>query len=102
MIANGVQETTDSVGLTPFDWAAAEGNESVLHILHDAKKDANRSMATILAASCGRNEACQVIQTFSLIFQKTIIIPYQYCITNYNILLFPIVIAPGLIHQYFI
>lgn len=61
LLANGVQETSDSMGLTCFDWAAVEGNECVLHILHDANKDANRSVATVLAASCGRIEACQVI-----------------------------------------
>ncbi|VIO88614.1 ankyrin repeat domain protein 28, putative [Brugia malayi] len=61
LLANGVEETADSTGLTAFDWAAMEGNECVLHILHGVNKDANRSMATILAASRGHVEACQFL-----------------------------------------
>lgn len=60
MLANGVKESADSTGLTAFDWAAVEGNESVMQILQAANSDADRSMATILAASCGQVEACKV------------------------------------------
>ncbi|KAL3989492.1 Ankyrin repeats (3 copies) family protein [Acanthocheilonema viteae] len=70
LLANGVQEIADSMGLTAFDWAAVEGNECVLHILHDANKDANRSMATILAASCGRIEACQFLLQINMEYAK--------------------------------
>ncbi|EFO20169.2 hypothetical protein LOAG_08321 [Loa loa] len=70
LLANGVQETVDRAGLTAFDWAAVEGNESVLHILHDANKNTNRSMATILAASSGHVEACQFLLQINMEYAK--------------------------------
>ncbi|VDN05740.1 unnamed protein product [Thelazia callipaeda] len=54
LIANGVAETSDSSGLTPFDWAAVAGNESILHIIQERDQNKNRSLAFLLAASCGR------------------------------------------------
>lgn len=70
LLENDVRETKDSDGFTAFDWAAVEGNESVLHILYNANKDVNRSMALMLAASYGRLETCQVIEKFFLIFWR--------------------------------
>ncbi|MCP9263408.1 hypothetical protein DINM_006210 [Dirofilaria immitis] len=70
LLTNDVRETADSGGLTAFDWAAVEGNESVLHILHDANRDANRSIATILAASCGRLETCQFLLQTNMEYAK--------------------------------
>uniref|UniRef100_A0A915Q4H6 Uncharacterized protein n=1 Tax=Setaria digitata TaxID=48799 RepID=A0A915Q4H6_9BILA len=70
LIANNVHEIADSTGLTAFDWAAAEGNESILHILHDVNKEIDRSMATILAASYGCVEACQFLLQTNLEYVK--------------------------------
>uniref|UniRef100_A0A8R1XRX1 ANK_REP_REGION domain-containing protein n=1 Tax=Onchocerca volvulus TaxID=6282 RepID=A0A8R1XRX1_ONCVO len=71
LLENDVRETKDSDGFTAFDWAAVEGNESVLHILYNANKDVNRSMALMLAASYGRLETCQFLLQTNMEYAKS-------------------------------